>query len=106
MIDRGETGGRARTIRQLWVGPSMVSRRAIRAGWVVGLVVAYWAQASEARNVSYAFLVGVSDYQRGELKPLRYTRNDIVDFSDELQKTGFKKENIVLMHEGQRDPSR
>src|SRR5215213_11646061 len=84
----------------------MARRRAIRLAGAVVLLVACWAPASQARNVNYAFLVGVSNYQRGELKPLRFTRNDIIDFSDELQRTGFKKENIVLMHESQRAPNR
>src|SRR5215211_5049210 len=84
----------------------MAGRRAVCVAGAVVFLVASWAPAGLARNVNYAFLVGVSEYRRGELKPLRYTRNDIVDFSEELQKTGFRRENIVLMHEGQRDPNR
>src|SRR5262245_2401641 len=84
----------------------MRGRQAIPVAVAVVLIASSWAPACLARNVNYAFLVGVSNYQRGELKPLRFPRNDIIDFADELQKTGFKRENIVLMHEGQRDPDR
>ena len=48
---------------------------------------------------NYAFLVAVGDYDVKHLKPLAYTRNDILEFRTELLKSGFPKENIVLLHD-------
>lgn len=54
----------------------------------------------------YAFLVGVSDYDAKQLKPLTYARADIVEFRDVLVESGFKPENVVLMHDDLRTLSR
>ncbi|MFI4851247.1 MAG: caspase family protein [Gimesia chilikensis] len=48
---------------------------------------------------NYAFLVAVGDYDVKHLNPLAYTRNDILEFRTELLKSGFPKENIVLLHD-------
>ena len=48
---------------------------------------------------NYAFLVAVGDYDLKQLKPLRFTRNDIFDFHQVLLDSGYKAENVVLMHD-------
>ncbi len=48
---------------------------------------------------NYAFLVAVGDYDIKQLKPLNYTRNDIFDFHQVLLDSGYKAENVVLMHD-------
>lgn len=52
-----------------------------------------------AAGENYAFLVAVSDYDEKELRPLKFTRNDILDFHAALVESGFKPEHIVLMHD-------
>ena len=52
-----------------------------------------------AQADNYAFLVAVGDYDIKQLKPLRYTRNDIFDFRQALLDSGYKAENVVLMHD-------
>ncbi len=63
--------------------------------WVVLTV----CPAESGRN--FAFLVAAQDYDRAELKPLNFTRNDITAFSAALVQVGYKKEHIVLMHDRQ-----
>ena len=53
--------------------------------------------AIPAKAENYAFLVAVQDDSAKNLKPLKFTRNDIQEFSKLLVSSGFKAENIVLM---------
>lgn len=48
---------------------------------------------------NYAFLVAVADYDEKELRPLKYTRPDILEFHDTLLKSGYKPANVVVMHD-------
>ncbi len=48
---------------------------------------------------SYALLVAIGDYDLKELRPLRYTRADVIDFHAALVESGFSSKNIVLMHD-------
>ncbi len=48
---------------------------------------------------NYALLVGVGDYQVRELRPLKYTRADVLALHGKLLESGFRAENIVLMHD-------
>jgi tetratricopeptide (TPR) repeat protein len=59
------------------------------------------APAAEPRGRNYAFLVAGQDYDRKELRPLQYTRNDITEFYRALLDAAFAKQNVVLMHDGQ-----
>ena len=61
---------------------------------ILGVLLAGPATSS-AEN--YAFLVAVQDYNVKDLKPLQFTRNDILAFAKILRESGFKEENIVLM---------
>ena len=47
----------------------------------------------------YAFLVAVQNYDVKQLKPLRYARNDILEFHKTLLASGYDKDNVVLMHD-------
>jgi formylglycine-generating enzyme required for sulfatase activity len=48
---------------------------------------------------NYALLVAVSDYDEKELRPLKFTRADILEFHETLAASGFAPKNIVLMHD-------
>jgi len=54
---------------------------------------------SFARAENYAFLVAVQQYDVKQLKPLNYTRNDIIEFQKTLLASGYNKKNVVLMHD-------
>ena len=45
----------------------------------------------------YAFLVGISDYDPKQLKPLPYARADILEFRELLLETGYAAERIVML---------
>ena len=62
---------------------------------LLGGLITSPAEAGE----NYAFLVAVGDYDVKHLKPLAYTRNDILAFKEIIQACGFPKENIVLLHD-------
>ena len=47
----------------------------------------------------YAFLVGCSEYDAKELRPLEFTRHDVADFADVLKKSGWRDDHIVLLHD-------
>src|SRR5262245_19118950 len=53
----------------------------------------------EALAENYAFLVAVQDYDAKDLKRLNFTRGDIEEFAKVLQKSGFRKENIVVLND-------
>lgn len=67
------------------------------------LMTTFWQFSASIPNVhageNYAFLVAVGDYDVKHLKPLAYTRNDILEFKALLLKSGFPKQNIVLLHD-------
>ncbi len=65
---------------------------------IVSLLVTLTSSPSAAGE-NYAFLVAVGDYDVKHLKPLAYTRNDILEFKELLLKSGFSKKNIVLLHD-------
>lgn len=48
---------------------------------------------------NYAILVGVADYDEKELRPLKFTRADVLDFHAALLESGFASKNVVLMHD-------
>jgi hypothetical protein len=51
------------------------------------------------KGQKFAFLVAAADYDRTELKPLAYSRSDIVAFRDELIASGYKPANVVMLHD-------
>src|SRR5260370_24232022 len=81
------------TSRQIWV--------LLLAGSVGTLMLPSGPLCAEPRGQRYAFLVACGDYDQKELRPLKYTRNDISAFHRVLLDSGFPTENIVLMHESQ-----
>jgi hypothetical protein len=72
-----------------------------KAAWLLAalLFLRGGLQTSAFAGDNYAFLVAVADYDEKELRPLKYTRPDILDFHEQLLKSGFKASNIILMHD-------
>src|SRR5262249_50368269 len=67
-----------------------------------------WTPATLAQNnkgapkgKGFALLVACTDYDKKELRPLKFTRHDIQAFYQNLLEAGFPKDNIVLMHDKQ-----
>jgi uncharacterized caspase-like protein len=54
------------------------------------------AGAQEVRD-RYALLVGVRQYGKDELRTLNYTENDIKELSQVLLRSGYRRENVVVM---------
>ncbi len=61
------------------------------------MVVSLTVTSALADN--YALLVAVGDYDRKELRPLKFTRSDVIEFQKVLVDSGFPASNIVLMHD-------
>jgi uncharacterized caspase-like protein len=53
------------------------------------------------RGTGYALLVSCEKYDERHLKPLQFTRNDIVGLQNILIESGFRADNIVALHEEQ-----
>ncbi|WP_417385388.1 SUMF1/EgtB/PvdO family nonheme iron enzyme [Gimesia sp.] len=66
---------------------------------LTGIVLFTLSGLTSARATDYAFLVAVQDYDVKQLKPLNYTRNDILAFQKALIASGYDKDNVVLMHD-------
>lgn len=66
------------------------------------VVTAFAGIASGGEN--YALLVAVGEYDPKHLSKLAYSRDDIRAFHTILTETGFKKENVVLMHDDSKEP--
>jgi uncharacterized caspase-like protein len=54
------------------------------------------AGAQQVRD-RYALLVGVRQYGKDELRTLNYTENDIKELSEVLLRSGYRRENVVVM---------
>jgi formylglycine-generating enzyme required for sulfatase activity len=59
------------------------------------------AQAAERQGRAYAFLVACQGYDKKELRPLRFAQNDMTAFAKALIDSGYDKDRMVLMHDGQ-----
>jgi uncharacterized caspase-like protein len=59
------------------------------------------ASGQEPRGASYALLVACDNYDKRQLRPLPYTRNDIIGLQNILLESGFKADNIIALHEEQ-----
>jgi formylglycine-generating enzyme len=68
-----------------------------RLKWGIFAIVLLTGALRVDAGEKYAFLVGVSRYDEKELKPLRYARQDIIEFRNVLLESGFRPENIILM---------
>lgn len=74
-------------------------RRTIAGALACALTFAIALYANSAGAENYAFLVAVGKYDVKSLKPLAYTRNDIIQFRQALLDSGFDGERIVMMHD-------
>lgn len=78
----------------------VVSRRSVICGLLLGMIGLALAPIPEAvAGENYALLVAVGDYDLKELRPLKFTRADILDFQKALVESGFPAKNVVLMHD-------
>src|SRR5262245_41382682 len=55
------------------------------------------AFAQPRPGAKYALLVGVDRYDPKELTNLRYPVRDVTDLADALLKSGYRKEDVVLL---------
>ncbi len=77
-----------------------MAARSFRVWWACCFLMSLVGASSKCSAAeNYAFLVAVGDYDIKQLKPLAYTRHDVLEFAKALTDTGFKSENIVLMHD-------
>ena len=73
--------------------------------WALLCLVATLGSAPAARGETYAFLVGVSEYEsKDELKALRFASDDVIAFAGVLRNSGVPAKNIVVMHDRQSNP--
>jgi formylglycine-generating enzyme required for sulfatase activity len=70
-------------------------------GLGAGIVVSGRGRAAEGKGRFYAFLVACQDYSKKDFHPLHHTKKDILAFHKLLVRSGFDKNNIVLMHDTQ-----
>jgi tetratricopeptide (TPR) repeat protein len=75
------------------------------AAWAILCAVALIGSTTTSRGDTYAFLVGVSEYEKkDELKALRFASDDMIAFAGVLRNGGIAAKNIVVMHDRQSNP--
>lgn len=78
----------------------MLWNRLVSPAFVLGAVATCLLVSTPlAAGENYALLVAVGDYDIKELRPLKYTRADVLEFHQALLDSGFASKNIVLMHD-------
>jgi formylglycine-generating enzyme required for sulfatase activity len=74
-------------------------RRTIALTWGLAVLLLAASHLPLWAAERYAFLVAVGDYDIKQLRPLKYARNDILEFHKLLLDAGYKSDHIVLMHD-------
>src|SRR5690348_13875327 len=64
-----------------------------------GFMVVMATLSAAIAGENYALLVAVGSYDVKELRPLKFTRADILEFHQALVDSGFAPKNIALMHD-------
>ena len=73
--------------------------------WAMFCLVAMHWFAPASHGDTYAFLVGVSEYEnKSELRALRFATDDVIAFGGVLRNSGVPAKNIVMMHDRQSNP--
>ena len=73
--------------------------------WAMLCLVATLWSGPASHGDTYAFLVGVSEYEsKNELKALRFASDDVIAFGGILRNSGVPVKNIVMMHDRQSNP--
>ena len=73
--------------------------------WAMLCLVATLGSGPASHGDTYAFLVGVSEYEsKDELKALRFASDDVIAFGGVLRNSGVPVKNIVMMHDRQSNP--
>ena len=72
---------------------------------VLGTLACTQGLHAAARAETYAFLVGVSDYEsKDELRSLNFASTDMISFAGVLRNSGIPDRNIVNMNDRQSNP--
>src|SRR4051794_9851527 len=70
--------------------------------WPLCCLICTFCSGQSPRGDTYAFLVGVADYEsKDELKPLKFACDDVISFAGVLRNSGVPAKNIVLLHDRQ-----
>jgi tetratricopeptide (TPR) repeat protein len=73
--------------------------------WMMLCLVIALGSDSASYGDTYAFLVGVSEYEKkDELKALRFAADDVIAFAGVLRNSRVPAKNIVVMHDRQSNP--
>jgi formylglycine-generating enzyme required for sulfatase activity len=70
--------------------------------WAAPVLAAFalFGQAQKPQGGRYALLIACQDYDEKHLRKLTFPRADVTDFAKVLRETGYRDEQIVLMHDG------
>jgi Tfp pilus assembly protein PilF len=70
--------------------------------WPLCCLFCTFGSGPSSRGETYAFLVGVANYEsKDELKPLKFACDDVISFAGVLRNSGVPAKNIVLLHDRQ-----
>jgi uncharacterized caspase-like protein len=75
-------------------------RRALTAAPLALLFVATSAPADPPKGERYALLVGVREYDKSELRPLKYTEDDVTALAAVLKEAGYARVVLMTQAEG------
>lgn len=71
----------------------------MRSSTIVAILLASVIGSPVFAGENYALLVGVGDYDEKELRPLKYSRADVIEFQAALIEAGFAPKNVVVLHD-------
>lgn len=83
----------------------MSRSRRPRFFWLLLCLLALLELTPASNGDTYAFLVGISEYEsKDELKALRFACDDVISFAGVLRNSGVPAKNIVVLHDRQSIP--
>ena len=83
----------------------MSRSRRPRFFWLLLCLLALLELNPASNGDTYAFLVGISEYEsKDELKALRFACDDVISFAGVLRNSGVPAKNIVVLHDRQSIP--
>jgi tetratricopeptide (TPR) repeat protein len=84
---------------------AMSRSRRPRFFWLLLCLLALLELNPASNGDTYAFLVGISEYEsKDELKALRFACDDVISFAGVLRNSGVPAKNIVVLHDRQSIP--
>lgn len=70
--------------------------------WPLCCLLGTFGFGESTRGDTYAFLVGVANYEsKDQFKPLKFACDDVISFAGVLRNNGVPAKNIVLLHDRQ-----